>query len=171
MKVEVYCDSSWKGKKGVFAFYDTHTECFYVSNLFVSDTSVTTECIAAYAGLMHVLKNPDVTEILVHSDLDMISTYNLDLHSKNNLTGAYLNLLAMTLSIFDDVKIKFKYTNRTMSNAMRLVDILAYRKIKNMNLHAHKPTVFGIDYQHKPINDVFYEQMKEIDLSDEPYKK
>lgn len=153
MLVELYADASWSIVQdvGVISFYETYTNEFYVSNKFKCDSSKSAECVAVDLALQALLvkihkNNLPVTSIIIYTDLlDIVNKFNNYSNCTDLTANCILRNLFSNISIFsDEINIEIKFTNRKKSNIFQLVDMLAYRKLKDIPLEIEKKFVFGM---------------------------
>lgn len=147
--LHVYADSSWKEGLATFSFVELETKTFYVSNEFICQTSVVSECYGVYSVLHHAVKiayTHGYANIIVHTDLKNLERLtkkdNYIGKNKSSSTYALFNNISTFINIHDDIDITIQYTSHKKDQYMRLVDTLAYRKSQGMDVHSHKKDVF-----------------------------
>ncbi len=158
----VYCDASFKDKNGVCSFVDTHTKTFYVSNTYHVVSSINAELYAIHFSLMESIKiarKYNYENIVVYSDLLMAENINKGGSSRYPLMQ-YLSQIICMFS--DEINIQIKFHGK--EGLMRMVDTLAYRKIRSKNLVAEKKEVFG-NYYSYPVLDYNVQMMNNLKAS------
>lgn len=152
--LHVYTDASWKDGIATFSFYNTHECIFYVSVKFQIETSMMAECYSAYYGLLSSLKfatNNDYTHLILHTDLqNLVGSFNFKPITTKAVKPITESIMMLIAIFSDELEISIEYTKPKTQPIMRLVDMLAYRKINNMNLESNKSQVFG-EFKNVPV--------------------
>ncbi len=146
----VYCDASFKDKKGVCSFVDTHSKVFYVSNTYHTVSSISAELYAINFAMIESIKIAtanNYNKIIVYTDLLMAENINKGGMQKYPFMCHLYNIICM---FSDDIEIIVKFHGK--HSLLRLVDTLAYRKIRGKNLIAEKKEVFGEYYSYTVTN-------------------
>jgi len=151
-ELKLYADSSWKDGKATFSYTDTHNEIFYVSNLFVCESSFVAECYAVFNALTHGVESASkygYDTITIYTDLLKLEDLNTGHRGKkfrkraNCVTAGILDYMEMCMMIYSpEVEIKIVYMDHKKEPHLRLVDLLAYRQIQGIVLDKYKKDVF-----------------------------
>lgn len=140
--INFYCDASWNNGLGTISYYDSIEQVFYVSRHFKANSSIECECYAAFYCLSHALKHKDQTRIIVNTDLEMLPSKINSGKSTAKIPGHIIKCITMLMNVYEEIDIDVRYASHKTNPVMRLVDILAYRQSKQMELDAYKRDVF-----------------------------
>lgn len=148
--LHVYCDASFKMKKGVCSFVDSHSKIFYVSNFFHTASSVGAELYAIHFAMIEGIKIAlanNYKKIIVNTDLLMATCINEGGKKKYSFMQYIHSIISM---YSDELEIVVAFHGKC--GLLRMVDTLAYRKIRGKNLVAEKKEVFGEFYSYPVID-------------------
>lgn len=139
-----YCDASWKDGDGTISYFDSISKTFYVSRKFKSNSSIECECYAAIICLSHSLQYKELEKIIVNTDLELLPSKLNSGQSIAKIPGHIIKCISSMMHVFSDTtEIDVRYASHKTHPIMRLVDLLAYRQLKNIGLNEYKKDVFG----------------------------